>query len=99
DEPEVLTRYAYSYRGATPDRWLFASATTQELDAMTSPLDFRYGSAGGSFVHNLRTVVLDPERRVYRHFDGNKWKAADLADALSEAALANTSQQSANPEP
>ena len=28
-------------------------------------------------------VVLDPERRVYRQFDGNKWKAEELPQALT----------------
>ena len=30
--------------------------------------------------------VLDPQRRIYRQFDGNKWKAEELAQALAEAA-------------
>jgi protein SCO1/2 len=86
DQPGVLTRYAYSYRGEKADRWLFASAPNRVMAAMASQLDFRFANEGGSFVHNLRTVVLDPQRRVYRQFDGNKWKASELADALAEAA-------------
>ncbi len=45
----------------------------------------RFANEGGSFLHNLRTVVLDTQRRVYRQFDGNIWKAEDLAQALAEA--------------
>lgn len=41
----------------------------------------KMANEGGSFVHNLR-----PERRVYRQFDGNKWKAEELAQAITEAA-------------
>jgi cytochrome oxidase Cu insertion factor (SCO1/SenC/PrrC family) len=50
-----------------------------------SRIDFRVADDGGSLVHNLRTVVLDPQGRVFRQFDGNKWKAEELADAMAEA--------------
>lgn len=86
DQPEVLTRYAYSYRGKNTDRWIFASAPSNVMASFSSQLDFRFADEGGSFLHNLRTVVLDPQRRVYRQFDGNKWKAEDLAAAMVEAA-------------
>ena len=88
DKPGVLTRYAYSYRGKSADRWLFAAAPTNVMASMASQLDFRFANEGGSFVHNLRTVVIDPKGRIYRQFDGNKWKAAELAQALAEAAQA-----------
>lgn len=88
DRPGVLSRYAYSYRGQSTDRWLFAAAPANVMALMVSQLDFRFANEGGSFVHNLRTVVLDPERRIYRQFDGNKWTAQELADVLAEAARA-----------
>ena len=88
DKPEVLTRYAFSYRGQNTNRWLFASASSTVMEFMSSQLDFRFANEGGSFVHNLRTVVLDGQRRVYRQFEGNKWKAEELAQAMTEAAQA-----------
>lgn len=86
DKPGVLTRYAYSYRGKNTDQWLFAAAPANVMASFVNQLDFRFANEGGSFLHNLRTVVLDPQRRIHRQFDGNKWKAAELADALAEAA-------------
>ena len=86
DQPGVLTRYAFSYRGPSTDRWLFAAAPTDVMASFAGQLDFRFANEGGSFLHNLRTVVLDPQRRIYRQFDGNKWKAQELAQALAEAA-------------
>ena len=86
DRPGVLTRYAYSYRGKSADRWLFAAAPTNVMASIASQLDFRFANEGGSFVHNLRTVVLDPQRRIHRQFEGNKWKAEELAEALAQAA-------------
>jgi len=88
DKPGVLTRYAYSYRGQSADRWLFAAAPTNVMASFVNQLDFRFANESGSFLHNLRTVVLDPQRRIHRQFDGNKWKAADLAEAMAGAAQA-----------
>ena len=88
DKPGVLNRYAYSYRGQNADRWLFAAAPTNVMAAMANQLDFRFANEGGTFLHNLRTVVLDPQRRVHRQFEGNKWKADELAQAIAEAATA-----------
>lgn len=85
DTPGVLARYAENFRGQNADRWLFAAAPTNVLASMTSLLDFRFANDEGSLVHNLRTVVLDPRRRVYRQFNGNQWKAEELALALAEA--------------
>jgi cytochrome oxidase Cu insertion factor (SCO1/SenC/PrrC family) len=42
---------------------------------------------GGNIMsHNLRTVVLDPQGRIYRQLDGNEWTPKQLADAMLEAA-------------
>lgn len=86
DKPGVLSRYAYSYRGENSNRWVFASATTNVVAAMSPLLDFRFANEGGSFQHNLRTLVLDPHRRVFKHFEGNSWTAGELAQAMKEAA-------------
>ena len=95
DQPGVLHRYAYSYRGVNADRWLFAAAPTNALASLSPLLDFRFANESGSFVHNLRTVVLDPQRRVYKQFDGNTWKAEELAQALAEAAAKSSLSASA----
>ena len=86
DKPGILTRYAFSYRGQNQDRWLFASAPSDVVTSMGSELDFRFANEGGSFVHNLRTVVIDTQGKLVRQFEGNRWKAADLADAMALAA-------------
>lgn len=88
DKPGVLSRYAYSYRGENSNGWVFASAPTNVMSSMSPLLDFRFANEGGSFQHNLRTVVLDPKRRVYKQFEGNSWKAAELAQAMKEASSA-----------
>ena len=86
DKPAVLTRYARSYRGEDTNRWLFASASTQELELLQKELDLIVTRRSGSVAHNLRTVVVDPQGRVHQQFDGNEWSARELANSLVEAA-------------
>jgi len=88
DKPGVLKRYASNYRGIDPDRWLFAVAQTNVTAFLGAQVDFRFANDGGGFAHNLRTVVLDPWRRIRRQFEGSKWKPEELAQAMAEAARA-----------
>ena len=95
DLPPVLANYARNYRGTNPDRWLYAAASTNALAQIASPLDLKYAREGGSISHHLRTVVLDPAGRIHRQFDGNTWKAVELADALAQAAAMTAPKPSA----
>jgi protein SCO1/2 len=87
DKPAVLASYANSYRAANADRWLFAAAPAKVLNELAPRLDLMiHHDAGGGISHNLRTVVLDPQGRIYRQFDGNGWTPQQLTDAVLEAA-------------
>jgi cytochrome oxidase Cu insertion factor (SCO1/SenC/PrrC family) len=41
---------------------------------------------GNNISHNLRTVVLDPQGRIYKQFDSNQWTPQQLADAIMQTA-------------
>lgn len=86
DKPQVLAFHAANYRGDDPDRWIFAAASEATVKALARPLDLKVIREAGSYSHNLRTVVLDTTGRVARQFDGNQWKAEELAEALRAAA-------------
>jgi protein SCO1 len=86
DQPAVLASYARSYRGSDTNRWLFAAATPELLETLAPQLDFMFARDAGGFSHNLRTVVLDPQGRIARQFDGNRWTPEELADAVIQAA-------------
>lgn len=86
DKPAVLAGYARSYRGDDPTRWLFASASNATLKNIAPRIDLMIARDGPGFSHNLRTIVLDTRGRIHRQFDGNRWKASELADAIREAA-------------
>jgi protein SCO1 len=86
DTPETLKRYASYYRSENSNHWLFAATTTNTLAILAPALDLMVVHQGASISHNLRTVVLDPQGRIYRQFDGNQWTPQELAEAVLNAA-------------
>jgi protein SCO1 len=90
DTPQVLTQYASAYRGANAAHWLFADATTNSLARLAPRLGLMVMRQGANISHNLRTVVLDAQGRIYRQFDGNSWTPLQLAGAMLEAARKRT---------
>lgn len=88
DTPQILSGYAKFYRGDDTNRWLFAVASTNTLASLAPKVDLNFWREGGSISHNLRTVVLDPNGKISRQFDGNDWTPQQLADAICAAAKA-----------
>jgi protein SCO1/2 len=86
DTPQVLTSFGGFYRAGNPAHWLYAAAATNTLATLAPALDLMVVHQGSSISHNLRTVVLDPQGRIYHQFDGNQWTPEQLADALLKAA-------------
>ncbi len=86
DDPDTLTRYAKYYREDNADRWLFAAMSTNTLAELAPKLDLMVMHDDAGISHNLRTVVIDPQGRIFRQFDGNQWIPQKLADAMLEAA-------------
>jgi protein SCO1/2 len=89
DQPLILASYAGIYRGTNADRWLFAVASTNTLAGLAPKVDLNFWREGGSISHNLRTVVLDGNGKIFRQFDGNDWTPEQLADAIRAAAKTN----------
>jgi protein SCO1/2 len=91
DTPEMLTSYANFYRGTDTNRWLFAVASTNTLSGLAPRLDLMIMHDGNNIMsHNLRTVVLDPQGKIFRQLDGNQWTPQQLADAILQAARGQT---------
>jgi protein SCO1/2 len=86
DRPQTLTSYAAFYRGNHPDRWLFASASSAALAELAPRLGLIIIGQDATITHNLRTVVIDPQGRLYRQFNDNLWTPRQLADAMQAAA-------------
>ncbi len=86
DTPPVLASYATAYRGSNPDRWLFASISPATLPGLAGPLGLVVMRQATSISHNVRTVVVDPQGRLYRQFDDNAWTPEQLAATIVQAA-------------
>jgi protein SCO1/2 len=85
DTPVVLKPYAVR-RGADPKIWSFLTGDPPEIN--------RFGSQLGIYVehnpesaiditHNLRTVVIDPDGRLVKAYNGNSWTPSELVADLT----------------
>ncbi len=95
DTPAVLKAYAERY-GYDPARWSFATTSAAEIARLAPLCDLMVRPEGESFMHNLRTVVVDAEGRVRRVFTDNVWTADELANEIVQAASA---RQAMAPQP
>ena len=86
DQPRALSSYGSFYRQGNADRWLFAAAPPATLAKVASPLGLVVMRQGSNISHNLRTVVIDPQGRLYCQFNDNLWTPRQLADAILAAA-------------
>ena len=86
DTPELIGGYAHFYRGDDPDRWRFCVASTNTMAGLAPKVDLNFWREGGSISHNLRTVVLDGDGKIFHQFDGNAWTPQELVAAIAEAA-------------
>ena len=87
DRPENLASYGGFYRGNNPDRWLFASASSATLADLAPRIGLMIMGQDANITHNLRTVVIDPQGRLYCQFNDNLWSPQQLVTAISKAAV------------
>lgn len=88
DTPEVLLAYGKPFQKTTPpfSRWELASGTEASVRMLATALALDYYQEEGSFAHNLRTAVIDPEGNLHSLYRGNEWTANALLSDLRAAA-------------
>lgn len=87
DTPAVLLDHARR-AGADPRVWHFATGDLEKIAGFAEDFGvsvMRNGDDPGNIVHNLRTAVIGPDRRLITVLGGNEWKPADLLNALVQA--------------
>jgi protein SCO1/2 len=99
DKPPVLRNYAKAFvtkRGAhTFEHWEFATVPAAEKSAVTKFFDVFVTEEQGQITHSLDTAIISPDGVVYKNYNGNDWRPADvLADLRSsvDASSKNISQ-------
>jgi len=85
DTPQILKSFGDFYRHNNADRWLFVSATPETLAHFAAPLGLIVARQDNNFTHNLRTVVVDPNGRIFRQYDDNLWTPDQLAGLVRDA--------------
>jgi protein SCO1/2 len=95
DTPERLASYAREYRQSETNLWMFAVASSKVLADLAPRVGLMVSRQGVGISHNLRTVVLDPEGRVYRRLDGNRWTPQELTSAMKDALNSENTPQPA----
>ena len=88
DTPEVLLAYGKPFQKTAPpfSHWELASGTEKAVRTLATALALDYYEDEGSFAHNLRTAVIDPEGNLHSLYRGNEWTAEELLLDLRAAA-------------
>lgn len=82
DTPDALRAHAQKL-GADPAIWRFATAPPEIVDRFAATFGVNViREADGTITHNLRTVLVGPDGRVVRVYDGGDWTAAGVLDEV-----------------
>ena len=89
DTPEVMKSWASAYGHEVGQPWsLLTSDSCCTINEIGANVGLKFGEVKGSYQHNLRTVVLDPEGRIQRIFTDETWKTEELVAEIKAAAVA-----------
>jgi protein SCO1 len=91
DTPAVLRDYSERFRKTTQGvpfaRWEFTVVPKKELPEVANFFGLYLDTSGGQITHSLSTTVISPAGTIYKWYDDNSWKPADLvADATQSLA-------------
>jgi protein SCO1 len=100
DTPAVLKRYAETFNGTTGGhpfgRWDFAVVPAKELPKVADFFGLYYNVSGDQIVHSMSTTVIAPTGMVYKWYEDNDWKPADLLQDATHS-LQQDNQRNAGP--
>lgn len=82
DNPETMKAYGTAF-GRDSDQWsLLSTDNCCTIHEISGNVGLKFADKDGSFVHNLRTVVLDAEGKIARVFTDESWKVEDLVSEM-----------------
>jgi protein SCO1/2 len=89
DTPKVLRAYGETFEKTTGGEpfghWQFATAAPKELEKITNFFGVFYDPSQKDIVHSLSTSVIGPQGTIYKWYDDNSWKPADLLGDATQA--------------
>jgi protein SCO1 len=96
DTPQVLRNYARAFVAdqgpQTFEHWEFATIPAAENSAVTKFFDVFTNEEQGQITHSMSTVILSPNGLVYKNYNGNDWKPADVLMDLTSCAAGDPSK-------
>jgi len=95
DTPEVLRNYARPFiadkGNQTFAHWEFASVTEAQKKSILDFFNVFYSEQDGQINHSMRTAIISPDGKVFRSYNDNTWKPADLLADLNKLFSTQTS--------
>lgn len=83
DTPEVMKAYGDRF-GQSNSQWqLLTTDGGDTIESIAGDVGLKYGEVDGTYLHNLRTVVLDEERRIQKVFTDENWDPEELFNLLN----------------
>jgi protein SCO1 len=96
DTPKVLRNYARAFvadRGQrTFEHWEFATIPAAEKNDVTKFFDVFVTREQGQITHSMSTAIISPDSRIYKTYNGNDWKPADVLADLTSCAASESSE-------
>ena len=87
DTPQVLRSYGAAhterYENETFAHWEFASG--EGVKDMAQFFGLRYFDENDQIIHGLKTVIIKPDGKVAKVYNGNDWKTEDVVNELKQA--------------
>lgn len=82
DSPEIMKAYGEAF-GRDSNNWsLLSTDSCCTIYDISGNVGLKFADQDGSFIHNLRTVVLDKEGKIVRIFTDESWKIEDLISEI-----------------
>lgn len=88
DTPAVLRSYGAAHTGKYSDEkfkdWEFASGSKDETKAIAEHFGLQYFPQDDQILHGLRTVIIQPDGKVLKVYEGNDWKPDEVLGELKK---------------
>jgi len=82
DTPEKLKKYADAF-GRKSENWtLLTSKDLTPVEGIAKNVGLKFGKKDGSYLHNLRTVVLNPDGIITKIFTNESWSPEELVEEI-----------------
>jgi protein SCO1/2 len=82
DTPKVLRSYGAAhterYQNETFAHWEFAGGTTEQVKKIAEYFGLVYYPEKDQIIHALRTVIINPDGKVAKIYNGNEWKPEEI---------------------